>query len=305
MSKIDLDQILYKSFWYSKVNKIDTKNVIPNYFTATPNIGAGIGHQMANWIAGYWFAEQFGLQFAHTPFSNEKWEQFLGFGQQEVAVQDLVKRGYKIVRIPLFDENNKNEVVRAKKIFKAFNGKKVIFKAEQDQFYQAQFGVLSALQTKFYANPIRKTEELKYDATYYNIAIHVRRGDITIGQLNGNSNLVMRWLDNDYFINALQSALSYIKTDKPVKVYLFSQGEKEDFEEFNKIENLVYCLDMGAQETFLHMVRADALITSKSSFSYKPALLNKGTKFCPANFWHGYPKTKDWILLDDKGFLKN
>lgn len=58
---------------------------------------------------------------------------------------------------------------------------------------------------------------------------------------------------------------------------------------------------MGAQASFLHMVYADALIMSKSSFSYKPALLNRGIKFCPADFWHGYPKTTDWILLDEEG----
>jgi len=41
------------------------------YYTAVPNRGAGIGHQLANWIAGYWFACQFGLEFAHTPFASE------------------------------------------------------------------------------------------------------------------------------------------------------------------------------------------------------------------------------------------
>jgi hypothetical protein len=46
---------------------------------------------------------------------------------------------------------------------------------------------------------------------------------------------------------------------------------------------------------------ADLLITSKSSFSYKPALLSKGLKVCPKDFWHGYPDTSDWILVDEKG----
>ena len=58
---------------------------------------------------------------------------------------------------------------------------------------------------------------------------------------------------------------------------------------------------MNAQDSFLHMVNADMLITSKSSFSYKPALLSNGVKISPRNFWHGYPNTKDWILVDDNG----
>jgi hypothetical protein len=52
-----------------------------HYFAARPNAGAGIGHQLANWIAGYLWAQQFGLKYAHIPFSNSKWEYFLGFGE--------------------------------------------------------------------------------------------------------------------------------------------------------------------------------------------------------------------------------
>ena len=53
--------------------------------------------------------------------------------------------------------------------------------------------------------------------------------------------------------------------------------------------------------SFLHMVYADVLITSKSSFSYKPALLNTGIKVSPKQFWHSYPKTTDWLLADEDG----
>jgi hypothetical protein len=49
------------------------------------------------------------------------------------------------------------------------------------------------------------------------------------------------------------------------------------------------------------MVYADLLITSKSSFSYKPALLNKGIKLCPKKFWHDYPSMEDWVLADENG----
>ena len=63
-------------------------------------------------------------------------------------------------------------------------------------------------------------------------------------------------------------------------------------------------MDMGAQASFLHMVYADVLITSKSSFSYKPALLNHGIKVCPENFWHGYPDSNDWVMVDNHGNVK-
>ncbi|MRX63337.1 hypothetical protein [Maribacter luteus] len=293
---------IYKAYWFTKLKHKPKHNGVVQYFTAIPNPGAGIGHQMANWIAGYWFAQKFGLRFAHTPFPMGQWDAFLGLGQDEVPVATLVnEHGYKKVRIPLFDENKEAEIVQIKKIFEAYRAQKVVFVAEQDQFYYKQFEVREALQQKFYNALSRKTDALVFDPHYYNIAIHVRRGDITIGQLNKNPNLLMRWQDNDYFINTLSKVVANVKTDKPIKIYLYSQGKRADFSEFEQFENLEYCLDMGARDSFLHMVYADMLITSKSSFSYKAALLSRGMVISPENFWHGYPKSDRWILATEAG----
>ena len=99
----------------------------------------------------------------------------------------------------------------------------------------------------------------------------------------------------------LFNVLKAIETEKPIVIYLFSQGVESDFEDFKQFSNLHFCLESSAQDSFLHMVNADLLITSKSSFSYKPALLNKGVKVCPKNFWHAYPESYDWILADENG----
>lgn len=292
---------LYQSYWYyhfSKKNNVDNHL---NYYSAIPNPGAGIGHQMANWIAGYWFAKQFGLRFAHISFSNSKWESFLGFGEGEITVSDLLKKGCKKIRLPLFDENNEVEMVLNKKIIASYSNQKVVFVAEQDQGYQDQFGVMEDIKEKFYSAPARKNDQLIFDPQSFNIAIHVRRGDIVIGQENQNPNLLMRWQNNDYFTNVLSNVLKTMTTEKPIAIYLFSQGAESDFEDFKHFPNLHFCLEMSARDSFLHMVYADLLITSKSSFSYKPALLNIGIKVCPKDFWHGYPQTEDWILADENG----
>jgi hypothetical protein len=296
--------MLYKSWWHSKFSKkIDSSQI--NYFSARPNLGAGIGHQMANWIAGYWFSQQFGLKFAHIPFSTQKWEDFLGFGENEVTVDSLIKKDYKKIKIPLFDESNSKEIELIKNIINSYSGKQVVFIAEQDQFYREQFGCMEELKHKFQNAKARLNDSLIYDKGNFNIAIHVRRGDITVGQLTKNSNLLIRWQDNDYFINVLNQVLKNIPTDKPIYIYLFSQGVPEDFPEFFKINNLAYCLDMNAFDSFLHMVNADLLITSKSSFSYKPALLSNGIKVCPKFFWHEYPNDDNWILANEDGILEN
>jgi hypothetical protein len=295
---------LYRSMWhklfYIKKSKIET---VSRYFAACPNPGAGIGHQMANWIAGYWFAKLFGLNFAHIAFSTPKWETFLGFGENEVKIHELIEKGYKKVRLPLFLETNRQELTRIHSIIDAYSGRKVVFVCEQDQYYKDQFGVMEDLQNKFFNAKAREKDQLIFSKDHYSVAIHVRRGDIVIGQENKNPNLMMRWQNNTYFSNVLTNYLKTLQTEKEIAIYLFSQGEESDFEDFKHFPNLHFCLDMNAQDSFLHMVYADCLITSKSSFSYKPALLNKGTKVCPKDFWHGYPTTNDWILAENDGEL--
>ena len=296
---------IYKSYWHYLLHGTTTANSDNCcYFGARPNPGAGIGHQIANWIAGFWFAKQFGLKFAHIPFSQHSWETFLGFGDEEMTSVDLVKlKGYKKRLLPLFDEYNNKEIDLVKNILSSYYGKKIVFIAEQDQFYRDQFGVMTEIRDKFYSTKARIDDKLLYSSDYFNISIHVRRGDIVAGQINRNENLLMRWQTNEYFETVLSNVIQTIKPAKPIAIYLFSQGVKEDFKYFEKFENLNFCLDMGAKDSFLHMVYADLLITSKSSFSYKPALLNRGIKVCPKDFWHGYPQTADWILVDQNGIL--
>jgi hypothetical protein len=293
---------LYRSFWHYKLSRTNPVKNTTCFYSARPNPGAGIGHQLANWIAGYWFAKQFELKFAHIPFSSEKWDRFLGFSENETTVEELLKvAGYKKFRLPLFNECKPEEVNLIKKIIESYKNKKIIFIAEQDQFYRNQIGVIDDIKRKFYSANARKKDQLIFSSNNFNIAVHVRRGDIVVGQKNKNPNLLIRWLDNSYFEKVLSTILINLKRDKPIFIYIFSQGKRNDFCNFDKFENINFCLEMNPQDSFLHMVHADLLITSKSSFSYKPALLSNGIKICPREFWHGYPETNDWILVDNDG----
>ncbi len=294
--------LIYRSWWHCKFFKSGGYSSQENFIAAVPNPGAGIGHQMANWIAGLWFADQFKIAHAHIPFSSPKWEELLGFGQQAVSAETLLKKqGYKKVVLPLFDEEDEKQVAKIRQIIASYIGRQVVFIMEQDQFYRDQFGVIDEIQRRFYSATARTNDATRYNSKDLNIAIHVRRGDITIGQKTGNENLAMRWQNAEYFKNVLSNTINLLKTNRTIKVYLFSQGVRSDFREFESIENIEFCLDMDAQVSFLHMVHADLLITSKSSFSYKPALLSRGIKVCPRDFWHGYPDSKDWILVDENG----
>lgn len=109
----------------------------------------------------------------------------------------------------------------------------------------------------------------------------------------------MIFISYSYYYTVLKKVLDKFKTDKDTHIYFFSQGTPDDYPEFQEFKNLHWCMDMNAQQSFLHMVYADILITSKSSFSYKPALLNQGIKVCPRDFWHSYLDSDEWILCDN------
>lgn len=273
------------------------------YFAAIPNQGAGIGHQLANWIAGYWFANEFGLKFAHIPFSSDKWENYFSFGLGEKTIYQLKAEGYAFKRIPRFDENNEEQISVIKTIIASYYGKKIVFVAEQDQFYKDQYGVMDVLKQKFYSAPTRKTERLLFDKAHYNIAVHIRRGDIMSDPRNPN--LSMRFLANEYYERVLEQVINNIDTSKEIHIWLFSQGAPDDYKEFKRFNNIHWCLDLSSQDSFSHMVYADMLITSKSSFSYKPALISNGIKVCPKDFWHSYPSTDNWIMVDNYGNIIN
>ena len=82
---------------------------------------------------------------------------------------------------------------------------------------------------------------------------------------------------------------------------MFTEGEEKDFPELSGLPGLTFTGKVSAKDTFLHFVKADILVSAKSSFSYKPALLNEGLKLAPADFWHGVPDAPDFVLMDDHG----
>ena len=296
--------LLYKSYWHTKRKSTGYNNHENIYFTAEPNIGAGIGHQMANWIAGYWFAKLFNLQYAHSAFPDIKWEEFLGFGEDEIKTEELIEKyAYKKIRLPFFDEDKDEEIKRTEKIINSYSGKKILFVTEQDQFYRNQFGVMNDIKKKFYHAEARKCDKLIYNPDCLNIAMHVRRA-VIIGSkkiVEDETIRALRWLSNDYYEKVLKQVLEHINVTRPIKIYIFSTSKPYEFLEFSKFGDVNFCSEMDEYASFLHLVRADLLITSKSSFSYKPALLNNGIKICPRNFWHSYPERKDWILVENDG----
>jgi len=299
---------LYKSYWYSlKTFKINNKKKNKNYLSINVDSGAGIGHQLANYNAGIWYSKKFKLFHAHTSFPNNKWEKTLGFKHSIINTKDILNKNYKIIKLPLFNEKNLIEISKIKKIIHSYSSQKVIFFLETNQPYKNQYEVTDYLKKNFFLSKERKKDIIMFDDQDVNIAVHIRLPMII-------EDVIKRYNDADYKLNIinqsfnmLESFLNKFQTKKKISIYIFTQFYDSDLKVFNKFSKVNYCYKISPYKSFINFIYADVLITSKSSFSYKAALISRGIKVSPSNFWHGYPREdKKWFLVNNDGkFKKN
>lgn len=298
---------IYPSYWHYLFFGFKNQGVATNsYYTAKPNPDAGIGHQLANWNAGLYHARSFGLRFAHSPLSNERWEQLLGLGSGYPSALDLQSEpGLKARRVPLFLDENSNEFELCKKIIRSYGSRKMLFKAESNQPYKEQYGVREEIQNRFFSAVSRKNDVIEFCPDVLNVAAHVRRTVIIDGRVILESEEVKkkRFLDEKYYLNIFSKIIPYLRSHAPVKIYVFSTEFPEELSHYKDVE-IIFCDKWDEYKSFLHLIHADVLITSKSGFSYNAALFNRNFKISPSPFWHGYP-TDDpsWLLADNEGNL--
>jgi len=113
-----------------------------------------------------------------------------------------------------------------------------------------------------------------YASDRLDIAVHVRRGDVVAKKQ------WLRFKPNSYYLNIIQQ-LERILGDQPHRFHVFSQTKPKPSlldEDFTPFEELGCCmhLDEDMFESINHLVQADILVASKSSFSFLPSVLSHG-----------------------------
>jgi len=157
-----------------------------------------------------------------------------------------------------------------------------------EYFYNQEF--LKDIKTIYFT---KEKPSLSYYENSKNLAIHIRRGDVTASKYPN------RYISNQVYIDLLKQLDNQFNLQN-YQIHLFSQGEYNDFIDIIESfpNNLFYFhLNEGIQETFHALVMADILILSKSSFSYCAGLLN--SKMVIANlitkWWH--KPLKQWKIV--------
>jgi hypothetical protein len=139
--------------------------------------------------------------------------------------------------------------------------------------------VLQKIRSYYYSSK-------KPDVGQVDIAIHIRRGDVTETD-------TIRFTPNHVYIRII----SILRKLYPFyKINVFSEGEISDFKELG-LEDSCFVLNGDITKTFHSLVVAKILITANSSFSYAAALLNENTIYHDTEFWH--KKMDTWIDVKD------
>jgi hypothetical protein len=235
------------------------------------------GTQYLSIIGGIAWCELMNYKYIHTTFQSaaedrdkDKWNKFTGIPVKR-DMQDFVGMN-RITK----KENENVDIIENNQIILRYLEK-------SDKFFTKK--ILNKIKKYYYSMP--KPAIQKYD-----IAIHIRRGDVTAFNVHS-----LRFTTNEDYV----SLIKYFKKKHPnYSICIYSQGKIEDFGEL-QIPGVNFDLDSETTEVFHSFVQAKILVTAKSNLSYTAALLSDNIiYFIPS----GFPPLKHWKFVPNNFFKK-
>jgi hypothetical protein len=142
---------------------------------------------------------------------------------------------------------------------------------------------LIKLKTNFWKNKNRNI----FNNDAFNIAIHIRSTNLHDITLESVRSTPLR-----YYFNVIERIKRNVISSKQIIFHIYSQNDISDYDEFDK-EGVCFHLNENISDTFIGLVAADILVTSKSAFSYSAAILSDGIIYYQP--FHQPPGEK-WIV---------
>lgn len=234
----------------------------------------GGGAQILRQLSTIAFSKAFGFSYIHTPLSEvehndnkdpewtDKWENFF--------------------QLSTFSDAQVDEKVEFKQFQNPIDLIPTLINNDRDktnQFYQVSdchsylnrnISLYEHIKSKLRQNydNTDRPRNLLYDEDILNVAIHVRRGDIQENSYTG------RFTSAEKLKKVIQQIEAVIGSNK-YKISIFCKEKQSDLEKLeSKHIQTIYHLDIF--DVLDHLIHADLLVTSKSTVSYIPALINKG-----------------------------
>ncbi|ABB25077.1 hypothetical protein Syncc9902_0102 [Synechococcus sp. CC9902] len=213
----------------------------------------GFGAQYQSCLSGFSYARNIGIKYIHTPFSKiqhglcpNKMNAFTGLKSDE-----------------WHKEANNIEL-------SSYNMIKEVQWSKRPSIYYTE-AVIKEIRKMYYS-----TE--KPGVKNYDVAIHIRRGDV-------NENMTeekFRYVPNEFYKKILDNIS---KGCEKLNICIVSEGNKEDFKQFQGYNNIDYLLNEDVLKSFHTLVESNILVLSRSSFSYCTGILSRGLVLYP-DFWH-------------------
>lgn len=272
------------------------------YMTECPNPLAGFGHGLGSWRAGLVNAERLGLKYAYSHMVNPSWNEKMGLEEGFPVAQDLIKKGYKKIRLPYYDMDSKESVELIKQIISSYQGEKIVFVNEHEQWTADGDDIYGDLLIRdlFWKSSRRSKDALVYDDNkdHINVALHVRRGDVKALLEQGDKSMLDRWLDNDYYAAVMRHILDISRNPDNVYFYLFSEGDEAQFDDLKGItDHFKVLTSLSAEDTFVNICHADIIVAAPSSFSIIAGAFTYSLKLYPDKGWLTIPDTKEWVKV--------
>lgn len=294
------------SRFHPAMNSLRVRNEQRRFITCFGKID-GVGAQTLAIMSTMLFAHDAGLTYVHTPFRRiehakgdpeceAKWEKFFNLGEGEISRQQRIKPWVDCVSLPRLTDL-------------PYSGDNVLYVVSHCRAYANYFpyryrAISDRLAEKYYSSP-KNGLPCHYDRTRLNIAVHVRRGDVT-----QQGKWRDRYSANEFVASVLRQIMDVaVGTPLPVSVRLYSQGQVADFGQLGDMD-VEFHLNECPFATLHNLVSADILLMSKSEFSYVAALLSRGVKvfepwvfkpFEPTSVFHG--PLPHWIVARRDGTL--
>ena len=249
----------------------------PTEFNSNNPDTSSVGHIFHNFLTGFILSKLSNYELLYAPISNDsvRFESFLNFNSlfKTPDVSQL-----KQYRLPVefcspvtgyAELSDQQHLVYLNKILDKLSplNDTCLVNIGTDRFpgkLTEHYNLVKSDLQQAYWSKTRHYPE-RYDQDMVNVAIHIRRGDIT-KQANSD-----RWLENDHYVNIIKN----IRKNVPnVLFHVFSQGEKKDFKEFDN-EKVVFHLNGSDTKALNDMCFSDILVTGQSTFSILASYLTK------------------------------
>lgn len=231
------------------------------------------------------------------------------------AIEERVRQGeLKVIDLPPFEMHIPSnaqiddEVYRpVDEFIQAHPEPNTVFRVSNNRFGDYEYASTRGWFRELYdkarqADPIA----LSYQPERFNIALHIRRGDLLPGRQF--SDLATRMLPDSWYLAILD--LIVRTTHRPLAIHIFSEGKQgvyqsEKGEPFSWTQYFAHRghsvtehIDTPFLETFHHLLYADLFIGSKSGMSHLAGMLGSAIKLVP-KLWHSYRGAQQLLEVPD------